>query len=55
MFKQIVPDTKILLFTAYDMRDRADAEPAVDAYLKKDNFAELLPTVNRMLGLDPHA
>jgi len=53
LLKALVPETKILLFTAYDLRARAEAEPAVDDFLRKDNFAALLPTVNRMLGLEP--
>lgn len=53
LLKAKAPDAKILLFTAFDMRVEADAEPAVDAYLRKDRFQLLLPTVQRLLGFDP--
>jgi DNA-binding NarL/FixJ family response regulator len=46
---------KILLFTAYDMSAEAAAEPAVDAYLRKDRIELLLETALRLLGLDPAA
>lgn len=47
------PNAKILLFTAFDMQREADAEPAVTAFLRKDNIDRLLPTVWDLLGLDP--
>ena len=52
LVKAASPGTKILLFTAYDMRGEAAAEPAVDAFLSKREFALLLPTVRRLLGLE---
>jgi DNA-binding NarL/FixJ family response regulator len=51
--KAAAPEAKILLFTAYDMAALARQEPAVDAYLRKDNLTELLGTVQRLLGLQP--
>ena len=51
--KAAAPEAKILLFTAYDMAAQARQEPAVDAYLRKDNLTELLATVQRLLGLEP--
>jgi len=51
LVKAVSPDTKILLFTAYDMREEAAAEPAIDAFLSKRDFVSLLPTVQGMLGL----
>jgi len=53
--KAVAPDSKILLFTAYDMAAEARREPAIDGYLRKDELAKLLPTVLRLLGLDPPA
>ena len=52
LLKEKAPNAKILLFTAFDMRKEATAEPAVDEFLRKDRIGDLLPTVQRMLGLD---
>jgi DNA-binding NarL/FixJ family response regulator len=46
------PSSKILLFTAYDMQAEANAEPAVDAFLRKDRIAALLPTCLRLLDIE---
>lgn len=51
--KAAAPDAKILLFTAYDLEAEARREPAIDAYLRKDNIGKLLPTAQRLLGLEP--
>jgi DNA-binding NarL/FixJ family response regulator len=51
LLKAKAPQAKILLFTAFDMRHEASIEPAVDEFLRKDRIGELLPTVQRMLGL----
>lgn len=51
--KAVAPDSKILLFTAYDLEAEARREPAVDAYLRKDEIEKLLPTAQRLLGLEP--
>ena len=53
MLKNIVPEAKILLFTAFDLHAEAEAEPAVDAFLLKTNLERLLPTVQSLLDLDP--
>jgi two-component system nitrate/nitrite response regulator NarL len=53
LFKAKAPNARILLFTAFDMSKEADAEPAIDAFLRKDNLDLLLPTVQRLVGLDP--
>lgn len=53
LIKQVSPDSKILLFTAYDMAAEARAEPAVDAYLRKDRISELVSVVDNLLELDP--
>jgi DNA-binding NarL/FixJ family response regulator len=56
MLKEVSPETKILLFTAYDMRSEAEHEPAVDAFLSKRDFGKLLQTVQHLLELhDPAA
>lgn len=52
LLKQKAPRSKILLFTAFDMRREAEEEPAVDGYLRKDRITELLPTVLRLLELE---
>jgi two-component system nitrate/nitrite response regulator NarL len=52
LLKAKAPDAKIILFTAFDMRAEAAAEPAVDAFLRKDKIDQLLPTVLRLLDLD---
>jgi DNA-binding NarL/FixJ family response regulator len=55
LLKAKAPAAKIVLFTAFDMRAEADAEPAVDAFLRKDRIDHLLPTVQRLLGLEAAA
>lgn len=52
LLKEKAPLAKILLFTAFDMRREASEEPAVDEFLRKDRIGDLLPTVQRLLGLD---
>jgi DNA-binding NarL/FixJ family response regulator len=51
MLKQVAPRAKILLFSAYDMRQQAAAEPAVDAFLSKTDVRLLLSTVQNLLEL----
>lgn len=53
LLKEKVPAAKILLFTAFDMKAEAEAEPAVDAFLRKDRIDQLLPTVLDLLGFEP--
>lgn len=55
MLKEAVPEAKILLLTSYDLAAEARREPAIDAYLRKDEIDQLLPTAQRLLGLDPAA
>jgi DNA-binding NarL/FixJ family response regulator len=50
--KEVAPNAKILLFTAYDIEAEARREPAVDAFLRKDDVDQLLPTSHRLLGLE---
>ena len=51
LLRQHAPNAKILLFTAYDLEARARSEPAIDAYLRKDDIELLLPTAQRLLDL----
>jgi DNA-binding NarL/FixJ family response regulator len=51
--KAAAPESKILLFTAYDLEAEARREPAVDAFVRKDEIGKLLPTAQRLLGLEP--
>lgn len=53
VLKEVAPGGKILLFTAYDMKKEAEHEPAIDAFLRKDNFPRLLRTVEDLLGIGP--
>jgi DNA-binding NarL/FixJ family response regulator len=55
LLKAAAPNAKILLFTAYDLAAQARATPAIDGYLRKDQFDELLPTIERLLALPPAA
>jgi DNA-binding NarL/FixJ family response regulator len=50
--KEAAPEAKILLFTSYDIGAEARREPAVDAFLRKDNVDQLLPTSHRLLGIE---
>jgi len=52
LLKAKAPNAKILLFTAFDMQREAEAEPAVDGYLRKDRIDQLLPTALRLLELN---
>jgi DNA-binding NarL/FixJ family response regulator len=55
LLKEKARGAKILLFTAYDMSAEAAAEPAVDAYLRKDRIDQLLATALSLLDLNPTA
>jgi CheY-like chemotaxis protein len=55
MLKERADGVKILLFTAHDMAREAAAEPAIDAYLRKDRIDQLLGTVQELLGLESEA
>ena len=52
MIHAVAPEAKILLFTSHDLAAEAAREPAVDAFLSKTKAARLLPTVQRLLGLE---
>jgi DNA-binding NarL/FixJ family response regulator len=53
LIKRASPDSRIVLFTAYDMAAEARDEPAIDAYLRKDRISELVTVVDGLLGLEP--
>jgi DNA-binding NarL/FixJ family response regulator len=50
--KSAAPNAKILLYSALDLRREARHEPAVDAFLSKDQPIKLLPLAQQLLGLD---
>lgn len=52
LIKEIAPGAKILLFSALDLDRQARADSAVDGFLLKTKFDELLPTCQKLLGLD---
>ena len=51
--KRAAPSACILLFSALDLKVQAATEPSIDFFLKKTDIQELLPTIQRLLGLDP--
>ena len=51
-FKEIAPNAKILLYTAHIVSG-AVREYAIDAVLNKSDVQQLLPTVQRLLDLEP--
>lgn len=53
LLKEVAPMSKVILFTAYsELQARADAEPAIDAFLNKTDSAQLLPLVRGLVGLN---
>jgi len=53
LLKKAAPNAKIILFTAYgELQARADAEPAIDAFLLKTQSTKLLPLAQLLTGLD---
>lgn len=53
LLKEAAPESKILLFTAFDLAKEAAASPHIDAFLSKNDIAKLLPTALALLGLEP--
>ncbi len=51
LLKEVAPNAKILLFTAFDLEKEASASASIDTFLSKRDFARLLPVVQQMLGL----
>jgi DNA-binding NarL/FixJ family response regulator len=51
-FKEIVPESKIILFTAHaDLRARVVGEDDIDAFLLKTETGELLPLAQQLTNL----
>jgi DNA-binding NarL/FixJ family response regulator len=49
--KALAPQAKIILFTAHDhLRDEANAEEAIDAFLLKTEIGQLLPLARDLIG-----
>ena len=53
LLKAVAPDMPIILFTSHDLAIEASREPTIDAYLRKSDMKNLLPTALRLLGIDP--
>jgi len=53
--KEAAPDAAILLFTSHDLMVEASREPAITEFLLKRDIGQLMPTVQRLLGLTPRA
>lgn len=53
LIKKAAPRAKIILFTSHDLQIEASREPAIDAFLLKRHLSQLLPTAQRLLGLEP--
>lgn len=52
LFKELSAHTKIILFTGHaELRAKADAEAAVDAFLLKTEAMRLLPLAQQLTGL----
>jgi DNA-binding NarL/FixJ family response regulator len=51
-FKEMAPQSKIILFTAHEeLREAAAAEPAVDAFVLKTDSSHLLRVAQQLLGM----
>lgn len=51
--KELAPQAKTILFTAHaELREPAELEPAIDAFLLKTESLELLPLALQLIGLD---
>jgi len=55
MIKAVAHDARIILFTSQDLSAEANQEPAIDAYLPKNDLRKLLSTAQRLMGLEPLA
>jgi DNA-binding NarL/FixJ family response regulator len=53
LLRRSSPEARIVLFTARDLADAAAGVEAIDAYLRKDAVATLLPLVHKLLRLSP--
>ena len=51
-FKEVAPQSKIILFTAHaELRQRAAEERAIDAFLLKTESVRLLPVAQQLTGM----
>ena len=50
--KEAAPAAKVLLFSSHDLSAEVARQPLVDGFLRKDRMADLLPTVQSLLGLE---
>lgn len=51
-FKEVAPQSKIILFTAHaELREAAAAEPAIDAFVLKTEPTRLLRVAQQLLGM----
>lgn len=53
LIKAVAPHMPIILFTSHDLAVEVSREPAIDAYLRKSDLKNLLPTALRLLGIKP--
>jgi len=55
-FKEVAPESKIILFTAHaELRQAAAAEPAIDAFVLKTDSNYLLRVAQQLLSMSGHA
>ena len=55
-FKEVAPQSKIILFTAHaELRQAAAAEPAIDAFVLKTDSPYLLRVAQQLLSMSGHA
>ncbi|MEA2498727.1 MAG: two-component system, NarL family, nitrate/nitrite response regulator NarL [Actinomycetota bacterium] len=52
LLKKVAPHSKILMFSAHDLEVEASREPAIDVFLRKKSFDQLLPMVRGLLDPD---
>jgi len=53
LIKPACPDARIILFTSQDLSVEAKQEPAIDLFLPKRDFKQLVVAAQQMLGLAP--
>ena len=53
LIKAAAPNVRIVLLTSHDLAFEVSREPAIDAYLRKNELAKLLPTALQLMGLEP--
>ena len=52
--KKLAPQAKTILFTAHaELREPAELEPAIDAFLLKTESLQLLPLALQLIGMGP--